>query len=345
MKKLNFLETVRGLCASYVFATHAALAVIGLSGLAAIPFRFGQEAVMIFFVMSGFVIMAATEAEKPTFQTYLKKRWLRIYPIFGLALIVTIIASGRFDLWQAAGNLLMLQDSSFKPGVIVHTFEGNDPLWSLSYEWWFYILFWPAYRLIPVRRQIVIVTIIALAAWAAYNTINFSPLLYIAYWPMWWAGAEIGRSYIRGERFPATAITSLAVLSAAFSIPVITNFNSAIKSGVGMHPILELRHALDCLALCTGVSLLWRRPLNTQGVFVRYGAWVGSISYALYVLHFPIIASPFWFGVSTPVRIIGASIIAVFLSAVAEKYYQPMARKAIQHIRGILPPRRFWRID
>jgi hypothetical protein len=39
------------------------------------------------------------------------------------------------------GNIFMLQDViSLKPNVISAVYMGNGVLWSLSYEWWFYIL-------------------------------------------------------------------------------------------------------------------------------------------------------------------------------------------------------------
>ena len=40
--------------------------------------------------------------------------------------------------------MLMLQDRSYaKPGVWVSLVGGNAPLWSLSYEWWFYMAYFP----------------------------------------------------------------------------------------------------------------------------------------------------------------------------------------------------------
>ena len=50
------LEGVRGFAALYVLIHHLSHPLIGQSGLKALPFRFGQEAVIVFFLISGFVI-------------------------------------------------------------------------------------------------------------------------------------------------------------------------------------------------------------------------------------------------------------------------------------------------
>jgi peptidoglycan/LPS O-acetylase OafA/YrhL len=330
MRKLLFVEGVRGACASYVFATHVGLAVMGLTGLAGLFFRFGQEAVMVFFIMSGFVIMVATEAEKPSFQTYFQKRWIRIYPIFAVALIVTVLAGGKSGLWQLIGNIFMLQDSSEKPGTIVPTFGGNAPMWSLSYEWWFYMLFWPVYRWVPQKWQTFLVTVSAALAWIAYTLSHFSPLLFIAYWPVWWAGAEIGRAYASGGKFPVRSVLSLGILVAQFFVPVAINVHQAITSGIGMHPILEFRHAADCLIISGMIWTFWRKEIQTDNPALRTAAWLGSISYALYVFHFPIATSALWGATPMPIRVAGSVVIVFVLAVMAEKYYQPMMRNAFR---------------
>ncbi len=150
------LEMLRGFAAAYVFAGHLALSKLPQGyGSFRLLLSFGQEAVMVFFLLSGFVVFYSTHNHKDkSFRGYFARRWKRIYPIFILSFLVAFLCayastgsmphiSGR-DL---AGNLLMFQDFSYaKPGVFVSPFLGNSPLWSLSYEWWFYMLFFPIFR-------------------------------------------------------------------------------------------------------------------------------------------------------------------------------------------------------
>ena len=111
--------------------------------------RLGQEAVMIFFLLSGFVIYANEHNRLHDLKGYYLRRMRRIYPTFLIALFVTALiayANGTlardFSWWELWGNLAALQDiSALKPGVIVSPFLGNDPLWSLSHEIFFYAVF------------------------------------------------------------------------------------------------------------------------------------------------------------------------------------------------------------
>ena len=81
--KLAKLEMMRGFAAVYVMAGHLAHHFsLGLGTRAdeiiAAPFGYGQEAVMLFFLISGFVIFYSTEKKKPDFKTYFSHRWKRI---------------------------------------------------------------------------------------------------------------------------------------------------------------------------------------------------------------------------------------------------------------------------
>jgi peptidoglycan/LPS O-acetylase OafA/YrhL len=70
------------------------------------------------------------------------------------------------ELW---GNIFMLQDmTSIKPGVRVEVFNDNGPLWSLSYEWWFYLMFYPIYSRVTARCQLALVGAISLLGLISY---------------------------------------------------------------------------------------------------------------------------------------------------------------------------------
>ncbi|MHB8209551.1 acyltransferase family protein, partial [Mucilaginibacter sp.] len=151
-KKLKKLEAVRGFAAVYIVLNHSLPVPLMIGGKDfSILFRFGQEAVILFFLLSGFVIQCAfTLSADKSFKTFFSKRFLRIYIplicVFITNYSLDALQSGAFlpiDFHSLAGNLLMLQNSSFflKPYVTVGSFLGNTPLWSLSYEWWFYMVF------------------------------------------------------------------------------------------------------------------------------------------------------------------------------------------------------------
>lgn len=178
------LDLIRALAAVYVVVHHVVIHS-ALSGQATYPFRFGQEAVMVFFLLSGFLIFASEQNRvRRGLRGYYLRRLRRIYPPLLIAMALTAVVvwmngtlAQRFEVPELVLNLLSLQDmSALKPGVIVDPFLGNGPLWSLSYEVFFYLLFplvvvaWRASR----RLALTIVGVVSLAG---YSTFLLVPII------------------------------------------------------------------------------------------------------------------------------------------------------------------------
>jgi peptidoglycan/LPS O-acetylase OafA/YrhL len=107
---------------------------------------FNYEAVLFFFLLSGFVITnsALRQGNSFSLKKYMKRRAGRILPIYWLSLLITGLVGLRvgdtLDFAGLLGNILFLQT----PGFAVGWFEpwmGNGPLWSLSYEVFYYLIF------------------------------------------------------------------------------------------------------------------------------------------------------------------------------------------------------------
>lgn len=114
----------------------------------------GHEAVMVFFVLSGFFISNSVikSLDKWSWKYYFVNRLTRLYIVLIPALLITLLLdfvgmyffdysffphnmSERINLDVFIGNILFLQ------GFETTVFGSNDPLWSLSYEFWYYLLF------------------------------------------------------------------------------------------------------------------------------------------------------------------------------------------------------------
>lgn len=160
MERNAGLELVRGLAALVVLATHLTVipGVRERAGPAVQLLHWGTEAVVVFFLLSGVVIRLSQDRRPRTRSGFLLSRAVRILPLYWVAVALTLAVSAAADSSPPAdtvvGNLMFLQTL---PGYIVPVLGFNQPLWSLSYEAFFYL----AFALSVGRYQAAV-----LAAWA-----------------------------------------------------------------------------------------------------------------------------------------------------------------------------------
>jgi peptidoglycan/LPS O-acetylase OafA/YrhL len=103
--------------------------------------RFGEEPVLIFFVLSGFLVggrsIKGILENKIEATAYFIDRFVRILlPLIASSLLVVVIdlfTNTPVPFKDIAGSLFSLQ------GVLTNS-NHNVPLWSLTYEVWFYML-------------------------------------------------------------------------------------------------------------------------------------------------------------------------------------------------------------
>lgn len=325
------LDAARALAAFYVVLHHIAdahhWADIHHWPRLGFLLRFGQEAVIVFFLLSGFVIFIneADRALRPT--GYYVRRLRRIYPplIVAMALSTAIaIDNGdlaeKFSTLGLIGTIASVQDISLlKPGVIADPYLDNGPLWSLSYEVAFYALF-PLALMAWRRSPAGFNHLLGIACCLAYLVYALAPnhwALVAAYFLVWWCGAMTAEAYRRGGRsFSAICplycwLVALCGLAAAI-VPIVG------YRGLGLYPFLPLRHFLAAaviLALCLG-------PLGRRAAsFAERCAWpaaaLASISYGIYVFHYPLLIN--WQrAVSAPGAMI-AFLLLLVLSYVADR--------------------------
>ena len=229
-KPLPKVEMARGFAAFYVLTYDFFESVSGRLGLAGTALRFGPEAVMLFFVISGFVIAYSVAGKKEmTFREYFVRRFRRIYPLFLVALLLgaadyLFFRKQPLPGWELLGNLFMLQDLGYlKPGTWFAPFAGIAPLWSLAYEWWFYLLFFPLWTLVPKAFQLPAVTAISMVALITYVHLPNQICAFLMYFILWWTGVEMAREFttagkvtFAGQRNTMLALGSFAAVSVFF---------------------------------------------------------------------------------------------------------------------------------
>jgi peptidoglycan/LPS O-acetylase OafA/YrhL len=297
-KKLYKLEAVRGFAAIYTAAGHVFSNNFIVAGHNfSILLKFGQEAVILFFLLSGFVIQYSFSLSKDkSFGLYFTKRFLRIYiPLIAVFILNYLLFISKYSnipvsSWNLVGNLLMLQDV-FKPNVICGCFLGNLPLWSLSYEWWFYILFYVV--TMKVRKYdskiVYLVGIISAASYIVYPNFFNRELMYFV---IWWVGADMARAYLANNDITFTSMTSqlvtIALIALILALNVKINYTPAATFGVS--PFIELRHFAFALVAIAG-AILWQKLRwigfnQTIGLFT----FIAPISFGIYISHWFLIA-------------------------------------------------------
>lgn len=303
--KLWKIEAVRGLAALYVAISH-------LFHESLFILRFGQEAVIVFFLISGFVIeYSHQQSRDKSFKSYFLKRFARIYSVFILMLILVgaiqhpSLADWNF-LKTLGGNLLMLQDFDIgKPNVIVPTLFAAA-LWSLHYEWWFYMLYHPIVSKVRKDQQLLLIAATSIFSALFYTFYPHALPRLLMYFVIWWTGVDLARSYLSHGRVLAKDMlgTGIPVLVVTFILigNVFVHHHNGGALRFGTHPILELRHFIAAIVTLVG-ALVWQKARWVGFSLLKPGIIIAPISYSLYISHQPLLAE------ASYLKVIGNSTI------------------------------------
>lgn len=254
--------------------------------------RIGNEAVILFFVISGFLVGGQA------FQRLAQGRFRpRDFAIDRLTRIMIPLVPAL--VWTAAGALLlgqMPQPGQFLgnvlglQGVLTDIFAGNRPLWSLSYEMWFYVLIFSlgGWLMAPIRHwwhglPLVLVAVV------------FTELA-PTYLFCWLIGAA---AFLRRPDRPSLSILLLAILTIAAATAVIEVQYGSASVGTAtlrrLHdwmPSQDTGRVLLSASLALLIQQLILRPPSGGGLrrLHQLGTWGARFSFSLYLVHFPLLA-------------------------------------------------------
>ena len=314
-----------------------------ISGPVGLAFRFGQEAVIAFFLLSGFLIYANEQGRVANdLSGYAARRFGRIYPPLLFAIAVSLALGlvvpelrSAFHWRQLFGTLIGLQDvSALKPGVITDSFMGNTPLWSLSYELAFYALF-PLAMAFERRfgsRVDHAVGLVSLVAYALYIVWPGHFALVLSYFSVWWIGAAIARAYRAGFSDARAVAVPLGWLTALVAL-AIGNVAVHAQTAIGVYPALMARHfACALIAAVVLFSPVGRWIVDGLSAFPKAFGVLAGISYGVYVLHYPLLIQLGAYGGLAGLVCGGAATL--MLAWVAERW-RPFGRsRALVKARG-----------
>jgi peptidoglycan/LPS O-acetylase OafA/YrhL len=306
--RYELLDGIRGLAAMEVFLSH--LRTLFFKNYKSNDFGilksgfyyltgFSHESVIIFFVLSGFFIsrniVMTVENGKWTWLGYFIDRFVRLWIVLIPGLLITLILDRAgihlFPLSSAyrgeiefigdgapVSNLgmdVLLGNVFFLQGILVHTFGSNDPLWSLTNEFWYYVLF-PILYFIVISKELKAKLSLSVIAIIVFIFIGKSISIYFLVWLIGYIVYLLQRHYPLPDKFK-----KMVMILAVIGFGLVLNVNRFLK-GMDINKDFLMAISSGALIYC----LVGRNLVN--GMHKRGLGFISNMSYTIYVIHMPL---------------------------------------------------------
>ena len=254
--------------------------------------RLGYEAVLAFFVLSGFLVggKVIQQIKEGTFdlKSYTIDRTVRIMLplISALLLIICInfITGKPNNLFVIFGNLFSLQ------GIFVGT--ATEPLWSLSYEVWFYVLMGAVAYLITKQKYAyhktkynsIITCLIILSVFMIFTKLE-AVYLFV------WLFGSLSIFYTPQKNKFVLIISIFLIIVSAILLQFTAGTHSFNFSFLNLLPNRDVIVLMFALLMSIMIQqLLLFKPQKPFAVKIdKIGTHWAKFSYTLYLTHFPIL--------------------------------------------------------
>ena len=256
---------------------------------------FGHEAVMVFFVISGYLVGGKVWSlfRKGGFEwrRYLADRLSRLYAVLLVALMLGTVLDwtgylffNKYGLYNQAyegaiavlgtspiermGGWDFLVNAFFLQTIVGPPFGSNGPLWSLAYEWWYYILF-PGILLIVFRKSVAGVMV---GVGLSLLLIFVLPSDIVWLFGIWILGVVAS---MWTKRVPPWGLAMCLLISI-----LLMARGEVLKVPYASQYLLGAAYALSIVSLA---RCEWRMP------WFRSAAYLADFSYSVYLIHFPVL--------------------------------------------------------
>lgn len=270
----------------------------------------GHPAVIVFFVLSGFWVGGAAQRSITdgsfSWMNYCVARLTRLWLVLIPALVLTHFLDRMGELVNAASDIYLgsndyhtvvpvggplqnldfvdtLGNAFFLQSIYVAPVGTNTPLWSLAYEFWYYIIF-PALLLVVARKtgrraRVAAAVVVILSVCIAGPEV-------LALFPVWLAGAAIA--------WKGQGILVVLRRLAGVRLLVIRAFAVVLLFAVAGVSVLlrETGNALDYAVALAAVILVvaFSADVTRGKALIRPLSNAAEWSYTLYAIHLPITA-------------------------------------------------------
>ena len=301
--------------------------------------RFGEEPVLVFFVLSGFLVggrairgMLSNDIDA---RSYFIDRFVRILlPLIAssiLVIIIDIITNVPIPFKNIIGSIFSLQGIIMKP---IH----NAPLWSLSYEVWFYILIGCIMVISRNNKKYVplsfLILTICIYVFAQLNTMYLLILFIGAF------SFLLPRQHIK---FKKTKII-ICICLLAFSFILLQSTSTSKSIVISNLYFVNREFASILLAFVTSllVNYLIVSPPKTKigNRIEKFSSKLSGFSYTLYLTHYPLMSLLAFWGFPKSKQLDITSIIyyilAVLISLVVAYLIYLISEKQTSSVKHLI---------
>ncbi len=260
----------------------------------------GNEAVIVFFVISGYLVGGAALGEflkdgDIRLSNYMLRRCARLYTVLVPALVIgaaldilgTQLSGGaavyadrlhHLSLAGFLGNLFYLQN------ILVETFGTNDALWSLTNEFFYYLICGVTLYALSKNRstmqRFALLALLGGIAWLIFPGI-------LLFGTLWLLGMAL-RVLPAGRTLPVAIALGQFVLTL---VVIRVFFEWQWRDTLAAHYGVSLTTAVSCALL---IASLQARPSQDSRALPRLvrhpiNSLMADFSYTLYATHFPFI--------------------------------------------------------
>ncbi len=316
-----WLDVIRGLAAMMVFLGHArvvligsvigAMGTVGAEIAAKTPVKgpqpeltsFGHIAVMVFFVLSGYLVgggaIRALRQGRFSGSDYtiarLSRLWTVLLPVLLMGYVLDhlgVMMAGPDSIYSAPPGQRMVFDTLqdhmgldtlvlnlfFFQYVFTVPFGTNSPLWSLAYEFWFYAAF--PFLMFLVRPSSGVPQRLGCAVALALIAALVGPRISF-YFLFWLLGVAIE---LAPKVLKPKTVLPLAIMGSILFLAICGVILKAKQHIYVSDTIEAISFALLCYVI---VHLQQERPRDR---IATWGSAIAASSYTLYLAHAPLIA-------------------------------------------------------
>ncbi|MBU0499837.1 MAG: acyltransferase [Gammaproteobacteria bacterium] len=300
-----YLDLVRFVSALLVLFAHFSMPRFSDAVLADL-YPLGHGAVIVFFVLSGYVIAFVADTKERNLCSFAISRFARLYSVLVPALLLVPLLDALGQSVNALVYLDQTRSSYFLGRFLAHLlfvqefwwgsvrYFSDAPLWSLGFEFWYYLLFAVAVYLNGRKRLLLLLAGCLLAG----------PKILVLM-PPWLLGVALYHFHRDRQLSPLSA--RVCFLGSLILLPALFPYYRAIDSALdALLPWLTYERfgnaegfITDYLtAALVGLNILgipylrwdlFRRGLTALERPIRY---LANGSFSLYVFHFPLLL--FW---------------------------------------------------